>query len=658
MPGPRRLAAIMFTDIVGFTALAQANESEAMRLLERHHEILRPFFARFRGREVKTIGDSFLVEFESALEATTCAIEIQRSLRSDPATSEPDRLQLRIGVHLGDVIESDGDVLGDAVNIASRIEPLSVPGGVCISAQVFDQVQNKLDVAFEALVGPELKNVRVPITVYRVVFPAASARVAADPATPEPVPRLAVLPFANMSPNANDDYFADGLTDEIITELSHIPNLRVIARTSVMRYKSAAKGVREIGAELRVGNVLEGSVRKSGNRIRITVQLIDAASEEHLWAERFDRELEDIFAIQSDIAENVAQALDLRLRAPVSTRRRTHPNVEAYTLYLRGRSLWNRRTVPDVREAMRRFQEAVEVDPEFSLAHSGVADCYSILLDRSALAEVEAVPKGRAAALRALELDPRLAEAHASLGAVLAQAGEFRESERELRAAIELNPGYSTGHHWLCLTLLCLGRVEEAALEIARAEESDPLSPAVLNSSGLSAWAAGRPDEALRKWDRALEISPSHDAVTFNRVSLLALTGHGALASEVLRSYGAGPADAGSKLWVTANGHAVLGERAETERSIERLNSLPPGEQLPTKWFAMTYALLGDLDRAYGILFDGAGRVPFSVRASMWATPALAKFRADPRFQELVTRWESEDRHAGSTLPPDAGHHP
>src|SRR5580658_84758 len=338
--GTRHLAAIMFMDIVGFTALAHAHESDALQVLDRHNQLLRPFFARFHGREVKTMGDAFLVEFGSALEATNCAVEIQLRLREQLRTSPtPDRVQIRIGVHLGDVVESNGDLLGDAVNIASRIEPLAEPGGICISGPVYDQVQNKVEMRFERIDSPGLKNVQMPIPVYRVVLDAEPSPTGTGPVATEVLRRLAVLPFTNMSPDPQDEFFADGLTEEIITELSRIPRLRVIARTSVMRYKSAPKPIREVGSELRVGYVLEGSVRKAGQRIRITTQLIDAATEEHLWADRFDRDLADVFAVQDDIATSVAGALDLRLRSTGSAARQGPVNVEAYTLYLRGRFL-------------------------------------------------------------------------------------------------------------------------------------------------------------------------------------------------------------------------------------------------------------------------------------------------------------------------------
>ena len=309
----------MFTDLVGFTSLTQSNEQQALDLLETHYRFLRPIFALHRGREIKTIGDSFLVEFENALDAANCAIEIQRRVYSrNSSVSDSEQFRLRIGVHLGDVVHTANDVLGDAINIASRIEPLAEPGGVCVTEQIYAQVRNKVPATFRKLAPVHLKNVEFTVEVYKIessweqsAAPALGSAAGTDR-------RLAILPLANMSADPQDEFFADGLTDEIISELSRVPGLRVIARTSVMRYRGTTKGVAEIGKELRVGTILEGSVRRAGTRIRVTAQLIDAATEEHLWAEKYDRELVDVFAIQTEIAQEVSAALHIALPSPTS----------------------------------------------------------------------------------------------------------------------------------------------------------------------------------------------------------------------------------------------------------------------------------------------------------------------------------------------------
>ena len=278
----RRLAAIMFTDMVGYTALGQRNESLSLALVEEQRKLIRPILARHNGREVKTIGDAFLVEFLSALDAVRCAYDIQRAVREfNISLPEERRVHLRVGVHLGDVVESGGDISGDAVNVASRIEPLAEDGGVCVTRQVYDHVQNKFELKLASLGVKPLKNVNTPIEVYKMMMPWE-----AEKSTPSPQldkKRIAVLSFANMSQDPADGYFADGMTEELITSLSAVRELTVIARTSIMKYKGSQKGASEVGRELNAGTLIEGSVRKAGNRVRITAQLIDTSTEGHLW---------------------------------------------------------------------------------------------------------------------------------------------------------------------------------------------------------------------------------------------------------------------------------------------------------------------------------------------------------------------------------------
>ena len=288
--GYRKLAAIMFTDIVGCTGITQNDEARAMQILRRHSELLRPLFLKDNGREIKTIGDAFLVEFDSALDAVQCAIEIQTALRKlngEPSISENNKIRIRIGVHLGDVIHRDNDVFGEAVNIASRIQPLAGPEGICVSEQVFHQVRNKVSLEFQRVEGAQLKNVIYPVGVYRVILPwtPREEQVESSHGQEITVPlkkRLAVLPLSIIGLESGDEYFAEGLTEELIAVLSNIRDIRVIARTSILRYKGTNKSASDIGKELNVGSILEGSIRKTGNRVRVNVQVIDALNEEHV----------------------------------------------------------------------------------------------------------------------------------------------------------------------------------------------------------------------------------------------------------------------------------------------------------------------------------------------------------------------------------------
>ncbi len=400
--GQRRLAAIIFTDMVGYTALTQSDEARSLDLLDKHNHILRPFFTNFHGREVKTIGDSFLVEFDSALDATNCAIEIQRSLHEYNTTSPKDwKINLRIGIHLGDVVRSTGDIFGDAVNIASRLQPLAEPEGICISGQVYDQIRNKIRQPFVKMDAHDLKGVRFPIDVYKIEMPWDDNTEQLSHLDSK---RIAVLPFASMSPDPNDEYFADGLTEELIDKLCQIRGLEVIARTSVMNYKKKEKSVSEIGKELRAGSLIEGSVRKTGNRIRVTAQLINASTDSHIWSSHYDKNLDDIFAVQSDIAEKVAEELKIRLFDPDKRviEKEATENTEAYIYFLQGMQLVTALEEAQLLHARDLFEQARSIDPTFARAYVGLARCYRELGNRGYMMWSEAIEKGESAAKKAL----------------------------------------------------------------------------------------------------------------------------------------------------------------------------------------------------------------------------------------------------------------
>src|SRR5438094_1606863 len=370
----------MFTDMAGYTALGQRNESLALALAEEQRKLLRPICKRHNGKESKSLGDAFLVESSNAIDAVRCAYDAQRTSREFNISQPSDqRIKLRIGLHLGDVVESEGDISGDAVNIASRIQSLAEDGGICVTRQVYDQVQNKFDLPLKSLGTKALKNVSAPLEVYKMVLPWEKEQKGAGAQLE--TSRVAVLPFPNMSPDPGDSYFADGITEEIISTLSGVSGLNVISRTSVMGYKGTTKRVKEIGGELEAGSVLEGSFRKAGNRIRVTAQLIHVGDDRHVWAHSYDRNLDDVFGVQTDIAKQVSDALRVKILAPEANRieRKPTESTKAYTLYLRGRYHLNRRSIEDIKKGEQYFDHAVREDPEFALGYVGVADCNELL---------------------------------------------------------------------------------------------------------------------------------------------------------------------------------------------------------------------------------------------------------------------------------------
>jgi TolB-like protein/cytochrome c-type biogenesis protein CcmH/NrfG len=509
----------MFTDLDDYSALAHKNEPLSLELLDEYRRLLRPLFSKHDGQEIKTLADGFLVEFASALRAVQCAVAIQKvlSIHNAGAATEQ-QIFARIGIHLGDIEHSAGDILGDGVNIASRIEPLAELGGVCITQQVYDQIFNKIETSLVSIGKPPLKNIGTPIEVYKLILPWESEKYPATAAPRRPSTEgksIAVLPFTNLSPDPENEYFSDGLTDDIITQLSKISDLKVISRTSVMQYKKAAKSLPLIGQELGVATVLEGSVRRAGNRVRIAAQLVNAQNDTHLWAEAYDRELTDIFAIQSDVAQQIAAALQARVSPAEQQRigRKPTENLEAHQLYLQGRFFWNKRTEEGIQRAITLFQQAIDRDPQYALAHAGLADAYLILADRSygSIPKGEVLAQAKAFAIKAIELDGTLAEAHTSLAMIKQRHDhDAKGAEEDFKKALELNPNYATAHHWYGLLLMEQGRFKGAVRESLRAHELDPLSPILNLNAGDTFLAVGDFDKALALYQRSLELEPNN----------------------------------------------------------------------------------------------------------------------------------------------------
>jgi adenylate cyclase len=635
--GERRLAAIMFTDMVGYTSLSQKNEGLALELLEEHRSLVRPLFPKHNGREIKTIGDAFLVEFASALEALRCAFDIQQLLNELDANRPLEkRILLRIGIHLGDVVHSRNDVQGDAVNVASRIEPLASPGGISITEEVYHQIRNKFEFPFVSLGQQSLKNVHDPVEVYRVVLP-WEMRVSDEPRLEKR--RIAVMPFTNISPDPRDEYFADGMTEELISTLSRIGELRVISRTSVMRYKGTSKNLSEIAKELRVGSILEGSVRKASDDLRISAQLIDTENDEHLWSQDYDRRLENVFAIQREIAQSVAEVLKVRLLSveKKSIEKKPTENTEAYTLYLKGRYYWNERMRDSNDKAVKCFEEAVKLDPNYALAYSGLADCYLIRSDRGWLSPREAVPKGKAYALRAIELDPRLAEGHASLGLAFLQEWAWQKADREFEKAIELNPSYASAHQWYGVHLWMAGRYEEAKERTERASELDPLSSVIAGNLWIRLLTLGKRDQAMEQFGRLVRLNPDSDQAhsILSMIKLMDFKFEDSIyeaekASTLLKG------DLGLKSQLGFV-YGMGGRKDQANKILNELKEAGKNQYVPSFWVATVLFGLERSDEAFNYMekaFEEHSIGIFYFRSFPW----FEKFRADPRWASLEKR--------------------
>ena len=517
----------MFTDMVGYTALGQKDESLSLALVEEQRKVIRPILTKHDGKEVKTIGDAFLVEFANAVDAVRCAYDIQRVIREfDLSLASDKRIHLRIGIHAGEVVGSEGDISGDAVNVASRIEQLSEDGGVCVTRPVYEFVKSKVDIPLLSLGPKSLKNVAEPMEVYKMVMPWEKEALAEPPRLDRS--RVAVLPFTNMSPDPNDRYFADGMTEELISTVSRISELQVISRTSVMRYREGTAQIGQIGRDLSVGSVLEGSVRKAGNRVRITAQLIEVEGDKHVWSQSYDRDMTDVFAIQADIAEQVANSLKIQLlsREKKSIRKEGTSNPDAHTFYLKGRFYLNERSEEGCRRALAYFEKAVEADPEFAMAYTGLSDGYNVLSDYGWISPHEAIPLAKKHAMKALEIDDTLAEAHASLALATANGDwDLLRAEREYKRAIDLNPNYANSYHWHSFVLFMMRRYDESASYERRALELDPYSRVYnMVSINLMLFYA-KYDEALRRYDEMIQLYPDMTPLRFWRSTCLALAG-------------------------------------------------------------------------------------------------------------------------------------
>ena len=587
----------MFTDMVGYTALSQRDDKLALELLEEHRHLLREIFPRFHGTEIKTIGDAFLVEFNSALEAAQCAIEIQRALakRNADATAQG-QIELRIGVHIGDVVHRDGDVYGDGVNIASRIEPVANPGGICVSMDVERQIRSAVETRFEKLAPTELKNISVPMELFRIVLPWEKHSALSSPARarsesrsnnkrwitaavifllivaigwwwttrsgknvtsatkqatsqPKSIPEksIAVLPFDNLSDDKSNAYFAEGIQDEILTRLSKIGALKVISRTSTAKYKSAPDNLREVGKQLGVANLLEGSVQKIANAVHINVQLIRAATDEHVWAESYDRKLDDVFGVEGEVASAIADQLKATLSGSEKQQLVAKPtsNAEAYDAYLHGLALLERPDF-DLRTAVESFETAVGLDANFALAWARLSYAHSGLffgLDGSATRRNAA----RSTLDNALRLQPDLLETQLAEGYYHYLVERDYERARRLFEQIRARaPNNSEAPRVLAQIARRQGRLDESLARFHDAIELDPRNLRTLSLFSDTHIALRQFPAALKLVDRALDIAPENTDALVRKANIYQALGQLEQAGAVVAKIRIDPGDSGS----------------------------------------------------------------------------------------------------------------
>jgi adenylate cyclase len=540
----RKLAAILSADVEGYSRLMEDDEEVTVRTITAYRKVMVGYITGKNGRVVDAKGDNILAEFASVVDAVHCAVEIQKELgKRNDDLPENRRMEFRIGINLGDVIEEGDTIYGDGVNIAARLEGLAEGGGICISGSAYEQIEGKVPFTFKYMGEQTVKNIKKPVRAYRVLmWPQAVQRGSGEFKLPDK-PSIAVLPFANMSGDPEQEYFSDGITEEIITGLSKIPRLFVTARNSAFVFKGKVVSIREVGQQLGVRYVLEGSVRKAGERVRVSAQLIDVNTDKHIWAERYDRELKDIFAIQDEITMNIMIALQVKLTDgdQAALRARGTHNLEAYLKLLQAVDYLKQMRKEGNILARQKYQEAVALAPEYASAYAGIAWTYLIEPWHGwSASPAESLKLAMEYAQRCLALDQSSSDAHTTVSLVHLVMRQWEKAVEECELAVSLNPNSADNIVFLAIVFRTVGRVEEALALLSKAFRLNPMPPDFyLHEFGSCYRLMGQYDEAIAVLKRVLDRNPDYLNSRLNLIATYVMSGQEeaarAEAVEVLR---------------------------------------------------------------------------------------------------------------------------
>ena len=615
----RRLSAILAADVVGYSRLMGENEAATLAALKKlRTDFIDRKIAEHQGRIVKLTGDGILVEFPSVINAVTCAVDVQRGMRAqNSGVPQERRIEFRMGVNVGDVIVEGGDIFGDGVNVAARLETIASVGGITVSQAVRDHVGKQVDLTFEDMGERRLKNIEKPIRVYSISLDTPPGREANDAGltSREEKPSIAVLPFINMSGDPEQEYFSDGITEDIITDLSKVSGLSVVARNTAFTYKGKPVKVPEVAKELGVEFVVEGSVRKAGARVRVTGQLINGKDDRHVWADRYDRDLTDIFAIQDEITHAIVEQLRVKLlpqEKKVIAQAPTH-NVEAYTYYLRGRDFFHRHSKRYFQLARLMFAKAVDLDPLYARAYAGIADCDSFLFFWCR----EDIPFNRIleTSAKALALDDKLAEAHASRGTALWLTHQHEEATAEFEKAISLDPNSFETHYLYARANFTQGNVERAAALFERAAEIKPddyqsvcLLIQIYRSLGREEDAKNSARKGVKLAERELALHPEDPRPAHLGIAAL----------------------------------LEIGENDRAREWISRALAIDPDDPLTQYNLACGYTKLGDINAAFDLLERSLPRSGPEQWQWFKHDSDLDPLRDNPRYQKLLALIEPD----------------
>jgi len=672
MSQARQLAAIMFTDIAGYTAMMQANEQKAVAVIKHYNSSLEKLAHQFNGQVLNYYGDGSLCIFPSAMDAVNCSLTLQKELKDEP------RVPLRIGLHIGEVFFENDKALGDGVNVASRVQSLGQENTILVSGEFYDKIKNNPSFSAVSLGRFDFKNVvtsleifainneglsipqrrkmegklkkssgkkRIVITtsliilicaagflIYKTFFTEVAASGSNDRS-------IAVLPFVDMSPAKDQEYFSDGMSEELLNLLSKIPDLKVISRTSSFSFKGKNKDVRKIGEDLGVGNILEGSIRKSGNTIRITAQLIEVRKGTHLWSETYDREMKDVFVIQDEISKMIVDILKIELSGKHANQlaRGFTKNTEAYEDYLKGRYHWNMRTDDGIKKAIGYFEDAIKRDSNYAAAYAGLADTYLTLYDYELMPIEESTSKAKEAAQHALKINPILAEAHSSLAHINLHEWKWKSAEEGFQHAIELDPAYVLAHHWYALCLTAIGKSNEAVNEMKKARELDPLSTRINADLGMAYLADRKFDEAIEQEKKTMELNPKAAGAYWIRGMAFQQKN---MFEESIKDYQyaleLSPED---QNYLAALGHvyASSGNTSAARNILDTLFALNKKEHVSPFFVALVYAGLNDKEKALQWLEKAYEEKSGSVRY-LKMEPRLQNLRNEPRYSALMKK--------------------
>jgi len=633
----RKLAAVMFTDIVGYTAIMSRDEQKALALLQMNRDLQTSLADKYNGEFLKEMGDGTLLCFQSALDAVRCAVDIQQSVKDNPD------LKLRIGIHLGDIVFKESDVFGDGVNVASRIERLAGPRCICISEEVYRSVRNQPDINAVFIDEKRLKNVDQPVKIYTL----SDGSLHTHPSEPPSLRKkysieksIAVLPFVNMSADPEQEYFCDGMSEEILNALAQINNLRVIARTSAFAFKGQNIDVREIGKKLDVTAILEGSVRKSGNRIRVTAQLINAADGSHVWSERYDQKLADVFDIQDAITSSIIKKLQHVFALSGEPALASKVNFKAYDAYLKGRYFINKMTSAMIHKAIACFQESINIDPNYAPSYAALGDCYIRLFGGiGELAEKDFVLKAREAADKALSLDPDNSDAMVVLAMISSRIDwDWVTAEKCFQRALETGPGNINVYTWYINFLAFIKHdLENASYYIDQAERIDPLAILVKHMKGLIYSFQHQFDLSEEVYKNILDFDPNYALAHYWLGIIYSETGrHDEAVAELEKGIEIGGRSI-HMISILGYIHGRAGNRERAEELLAELKKRLKIGSVSSTWVARIYAGLDDKENMY-LWLDKAYKEKDLTLLYIPVEHVFDRYHTDDRFKALLNK--------------------